>query len=123
MSDVAAVPKKGKQIFEMSSPLRLCSVILVDQDFLASSVPRPGPLFIGPGKTEREIGFTRFQDRLTGFFKEFSTIEPVMVVAETVDAMLLRQPRLPSPRRWLGQIIVISIKRYRWLGMPLIQRN
>ena len=54
-ADVARVVKIGEQGEEMGFVIGE-GVVLGDQRFLVLAVPAAGPVFVGPAKTEREIG-------------------------------------------------------------------
>lgn len=45
-------------------------------------------IFVGPTKTEWELGFPRFKHFLKGSFKDAAPIKPIMIVAKAVDSVL-----------------------------------
>ncbi len=62
-------------------------VILSEQDIALSTIPYTSPIFIGPAKTERKIRPATLQHFIERPLQDSTTIEPVVVVAEAMNAI------------------------------------
>ena len=78
-------------------PVVVRRVLLRDQDLVASAVPAPGPVLVGPAEAEREVGLAGRQHLVERALEQPPAAEPVVVVAEAVDAVA-RAPARPAPR-------------------------
>src|SRR5690606_27109417 len=59
--NVARISEESEQAREMLLPIVLVTVLLRHENFAVTAVPRTRPRLIRPGETEREIGFTSFE--------------------------------------------------------------
>src|SRR5262249_36819145 len=91
--DVPPVPKRPDEPTDMGAVV-LLRVLLLDQDCLIQAVPAPRPVFVGPAEAEGEVRLSGFPDLVQRPLQQAPAVEPVMVVAEAVDAVLPRQLRL-----------------------------
>jgi hypothetical protein len=81
------------------------AVLLFHEYLLILPIPAAGPIPIGPAKAEREIGLSGFQDLVEWPLKKALSIEPIMVIAKTVDPIVPRHVRLSLTRLGKSQII------------------
>jgi hypothetical protein len=100
----------------------LPAVRLADQGFTGTSVPGPGPLFIGPAQAKREIRLAGGQNFIKWPLKKTLAVKPVMVIAEAGNAILAGQFSLGNPCLFQAQIIKTKICRQMRLIMPRQQR-
>lgn len=86
----------------------LAAVGLFDENFAVfQSMVKALPGFVGPGKAEGEIGFAGGNDFIERAFQKLLLVaEPVMPVAEAVDAILCCQTGLFDARLWNTEVIV-----------------
>lgn len=63
------------------------AIDLSGEDVLILAVPTTGPVFIGPAEAEGEVGLLGCEDVVEGAFEEAFAGEPVVVVAEAVEAV------------------------------------
>lgn len=64
----------------------LLAVCLLKENLIIGSVPAAGPVFVRPAEAEREIWFTCSQYVFEGALQHPAAIEPIMVIAEAMDA-------------------------------------
>lgn len=70
-------------------------ILLVDEDPLRLTVPDSCPAFVCPAEAEWKIRFTRLEDGLEGAIQDSAPAsEPIVVVAERLDAMVAGQVSL-----------------------------
>ena len=74
----------------------LVRVALFNQDFIlrGDTVPASFPGFVGLEKAEREIRTTALRDLVDRALQQTPSMEPIVVVAETVNSIHLGQLRL-----------------------------
>src|SRR5215467_13917803 len=82
---------------------RIC---LLDQDPVRITVPDPRPRLIGPSETEGKLWLTRLEHLVERALEDPSTREPVVPVAERLDAAGLGHLGLGCAR--LGQAEIIE---------------
>ena len=83
---------------------RMCSTVVLRGVLLRARAPRPsspshgaGPGLVGPAEAEREVGRARLEHLVERALEQAPALEPVVVVAEAVDAVVpARAP--PGPR-------------------------
>ena len=101
----------------MFFPFALIAIGLFNQDFMILSIPCTRPRMICPAKAIVDSDLGRIQQYLTRLLQQMSALIPIMVANKTFNAILLCQICLPLNRFFLGQIIIILIKRNEWLHM------
>ena len=72
-------------------------MLLIHQDVLLGAIPAPGPVFVCPADAEGKIQVRIGQHQLQREFEQPPAREPVVVVAEAVDAVFPRELDLPMP--------------------------
>src|SRR5262249_21888194 len=87
-ADVARVPKDGFDgTDEIGIGLR--RVRLCDEDFFRCPIPSPSPVFICPADAKRMIQAMVVENLLQRSLQKLPAVEPVVVVAEAIDAKML----------------------------------
>src|SRR5205085_9325241 len=87
----------------------------------AAAVPPPGPVFVRPADAERQVDVARHQ-RFQWTVEQLAPAEPVVVVAEAVDAVLAGKRRLPSLHFHEAQVVVPELGGKDGLLMPAKSR-
>ena len=86
--DVALVLEGGQESLKVPLAIVLSGVALLHERLVAAAVPYPGPGFVGPRETKREIRAAAVQHLLEGSLqKPFSFSKPVVPVAESLNAV------------------------------------
>src|SRR4051794_17959378 len=75
-------------------PSVLRRILLLHQNLVFTSIPSPGPVFVGPTEHEREIRLAGCQHLFRRPLQQAFSVEPIMIVAETLNAILLGQVSL-----------------------------
>ena len=75
-----------------------CTVALRLEKIVLPAVPAAGPRIVCPGEGEGEGGLSRGEHLVEGPVQEALPMEPVVVVAEAVDARITRKLCLPLSR-------------------------
>src|SRR6185503_19993544 len=71
-------------------------VLLTDQDLVFPPVPPSSPVLIGPAQAERKVDLGMGQELIDRLTEQALSAEPIVVVAEAMNAVKLRQfDRLP----------------------------
>ena len=73
------------------------------------SNPTAGPALIGPAKAEGEIGLTCAEDLSDGTLQQLLTTEPIVVVAEAMDAVLAGEIGLLLTHLRKTEVVVAEI--------------
>ncbi len=116
---VAPVVECRQQGIEMALVVFGAGIGLLDQYPVLGAVPDAAPGFVGPAQAEREIRFARrehFGER--PFEHAFAVAEPVVVIAEALDAVLPRKVSLRLAGFRHAQIVESQIGRHVGLVMP-----
>ena len=71
----------------------LCAVGLRLEQIVVPAVPATRPRVVGPAEREREVGLARGQHLVERPVQQPLPVEPVVVVAEAVDAGVARPAR------------------------------
>ena len=72
-------------------------ILLADKDLMLSSVPSSCPIFICPAKTKRHVTFSIGQHFVKWSVQNARAREPIIVITESVDAILFGKPDLFLP--------------------------
>ena len=89
-AQVARIGEDLRQIARVREVV-LLGVLLAHQDFAIPIGPAPGPRFVRPAETEREIGLATREDLRERALQQAPALEPVVVVAEGRDPVRTRQ--------------------------------
>ena len=100
----------------------LCAVALRLEKVVLPAVPAAGPGLVCPAEGEGEVGLSRGEHLVEGPVEEALPVEPVVVVAEAVDARITRKLRLPLSRFRKPQVIEAEVRRDVWLIVAREQR-
>lgn len=100
----------------------ILGVILLDEYFLFSTIPGAGPVLIGPAKHEWEIRLPRFKNLIHGALHQPVTVEPIMIITETVNAIFFRHLGLLGTHFGQAQIVESEIGGNVRLIMPAEKR-
>ena len=73
-------------------------MLLLHQDLLLGAVPAPRPVLVRPADAEREIERPVSQQLVERTLEQAPAGEPVVVVAEAVNAVLARELDLAASR-------------------------
>ena len=63
------------------------TVSLFHQDLSVLAIPRPGPVLVGPAKTEWHIAVAVGQHLGYGCFQQLFPVEPIMVITEAINSI------------------------------------
>ena len=108
--EIASILKKWNEAFcEFDIVLR--SVFLRNQDLVLSGVPPSRPVLIRPTQTKRHIAPFVLEHIVNGFVQQPLPGEPIVVIAERVDAVGLRQLDLLAANLTKPQVIKAEIRR------------
>jgi len=91
---------------------------LLDEDLAVVSEPATRPGFIGPVQAEREVGHSAGKHLVNRALEQSTAVEPVVPVAEALDAVALRQLGLGGPRIRQSQIVITHVRGQSRLIMP-----
>src|SRR6185295_16061666 len=69
------------------------------------------PVLVRPADAERKIGLAGGQHRVERLLEQPLSAEPVVVVAERIDAMLAGEVRLRDACARIGEIVVAELRR------------
>jgi hypothetical protein len=94
-------------------------VPLLYQDFVFPAVPAPRPVFIRPAKAKREVWFSAFPYVVHWTFKQPPATKPVVVVAKTIDPVLLGEIGLSRAGFRKPEIVESQVRRQMRLIMTL----
>ena len=100
----------------------LIPVALSHQDFVLVSVPAASPVLVGPAQAEGKVRSTGFQHAFQGHFQKAPPTEPVIVVAEAVDAVAAGQVGLLFHHLRDAQVVIAEIRGLARLVMALVIR-
>ena len=109
-TNVSTIAQPGVEVADVGQVVRL-GIILTNQDFIILAIPTPRPIFIGPTDAERKIRLAGGQNVIDGLMQQTMTIEPIVVVAESIDTVAASQIRLGLAN--LGQAEVVKTQ-VRW---------
>src|SRR6478735_7492123 len=84
----------------------------------ATAVPHTSPILVGPTQHERKVRLPRPQYFLEWPFEESLTVEPVVVIAEAVDAVTSGKRRLRFASLGKSQVVEAQIPGEVWLVVP-----
>ncbi len=105
---IAGVLEIGEQSKEMGLIVGE-GVVLGYQNFLILTVPAAGPVFVGPAEAEGEIGLARAEDLCDRALKQLLTAEPIVVIAEAINAVKASEIGLLLADFRKAQIVVAEI--------------
>jgi hypothetical protein len=97
-------------------------VRLADQDILLPTEPPTRPCLIRPSKAEREIGFPRGEHLVQWPCEQAAALEPVVPVAERLNAVRAGEFRLLLAHLRDAKVVVAEHGRSPWLLVPLEER-
>ena len=81
------------------------------------------PCVVGPAQAEGEVGLAAVQHLVEGAFQQLAAVaEPVMPVAETLDAGLTGQLGLPLAHHGVKQVVVAQLARHLGLDVAFEER-
>ena len=103
-------------------PIVIVGMLLSDEDLVLEPVPRARPIFIRPGNTERIVWFVLFDQSLERQIQQPPAGEPVIEVAEAIQAISLRELGLLLTDFFDAKIIKAQVRRYMRLIMTRIVR-
>ncbi len=92
-------------------------VTLAHQHFVVAPVPAPRPVLVGPADAERKIGFAAREHFGEGSLEQLPAAEPVIVVAERVDAVRTREHRLRLAYAGIREIVIAELTGH--VGLPV----
>src|ERR1700694_2888455 len=101
---VARISEQRQQFFD-ESPLVLDRIGLRDQQLVIATVPAPRTLLVGPADTERKVRLAARGDLVERAVQQSRAVEPVVVVAEAMNAMRTRQLGLRCARLGCAQVV------------------
>src|SRR5690606_35735994 len=121
--DVIRMVEKAAELGKVRLPVVASAVDLGLQYLLVLAGPASRPRFVGPAQAERQVGLAVLQHEFERRVKQPGAGEPVMVVAETVDAVLARQVGLAPADGRVREIVVADVSvRHDRLRMTGEQR-
>ena len=95
---------------------------LLDQHPVGLVVPDAAPGLIGPRETEGEVGLTRLQHLRVGALEDAASGEPVVPVAERLDAVAPRQGGLCLSCLGEAQVVEAEVGGQMRLLVPAKER-
>ncbi len=115
-AQVAGIGEDLRQIARVHEVVGL-AVLLTYQHFAVPVGPAPGPRFVRPAQTERKIRLATRQDLRERALQQAPTLEPVVVVAESRDAVRARQLGLCGARFGQPEIVEPELARQARLSV------
>jgi len=106
--DRPRIAQRGGQELGMDSMIRFRIALLLEHTSLLSA-PGPSPRLVGPAQAERDVRSSRLQHGLEWALQQTAPLEPVVVVAEACDTMLLSQLGLPLTHHGIQQVVVAKL--------------
>ena len=86
-------------------------------------MPDAGPALVRPAQAEREIGLTAVEHLAKRALQHAATGEPIMVVAEPLDAMLAGEIGLRGTRLGDPQIVEAEVGRQAQPPLSALSRR
>ncbi len=96
-----------------------CAIRIV----VVAAVPAPRPVLVRPADAEREVGFAAAVHLVERTLEQAPPVEPVVVVAEAVDAVAARERGLRGARLGDAQVVEAEIRRQVRLVVPGEERS
>lgn len=90
-------------------------VPLLDQRLAAAAIPCPGPRLVRPAEEKRQRRLTPCKNLVEWLLEHSPTVEPVVVVAERLDAVGRRHVGLGLPGLGHSQVVEAEIGGDQWL--------
>src|SRR5581483_13468 len=91
--DVARILERRNQLANVLPIIRI-GIVLLEQQLLCASVPGACPVFVGPEQAKRKLWLAGCQHLCERTLQDSSSIEPIVVVAKAMDAVLSGKRRL-----------------------------
>ena len=106
--EVAVVGERLRQPLEVRDVV-VGGVRLRQQDGVRLSVPRARPRLVRPAEQEREVGLAALQHLVERSLEQSPSGEPVVVVAERVEAVRGGELRLRRPHLGHAEVVVAEV--------------
>ena len=117
-AQVAGVLEGAQHALEMRLVVGTPGVKLLDQHLVRQAVPHARPRLVGPAQHEGKVGLARLQHLFERALEQAPPVaEPVVVVAERVDAMGPGQLGLGGAGLWHAQVVETQVGRQ--VGLPV----
>jgi len=94
------------------------AVMLFQQDISLTTVPHARPVLVGPAQAKGQIRLTGGKHLIERTFQNALAVEPVVVVAKSIDTMFPCQFGLGLTRFLQAQVVKTQISGQVWLVMP-----
>ena len=120
--EVATVPERGEDVLEVRAIVVGSGIRLLDEHPVGLVVPDAAPGLIRPRETEGEVGLARLEHLGVGALEDAPSGEPVVPVAERLDAVVARQGGLRLSCFGETQVVEAEVSGQMRLLVPAEER-
>src|SRR3569832_616870 len=101
-TEMSLVQKGPQQKIEMTAMILYARIRLLHQHTSWLPMPNAGPRLIRPAQAKRKVRYTRSKNNKKRAFQQAPSGEPVVVIAECLDAVFPSHVGLRPARLWLS---------------------